>query len=756
MKGTFFSADFIKDKDENLRLLELNTDTAIVETQVQNLDFTSIIDHISSSNITDVEVIYKPVIHQRIVNKFSESLDSSDVSVTFNEYPEDKHTIYPITLADDSSKFILRIAYDESAIFDSTYAKERLNVFKLFYDDTDTTSRNYITQFYHSSSDATMDTLGRYINPETQIPDVAIKDTNELHNPIDFYKIGSSSMNDTDRWNAFVSEHEAPDKLIEQYHYHSSSISPQGEIQSYRSFYIVYGTDLAVTNLLSYKNKALFSLPTAEPYDTTSFSTTISNKIPDYHYYEFTTNALKIGGAGLLSTDKIQMADETHKALSDVLVGDSIKSFYVSGSPQVESEYDIMNWRHNGSSFPSGSYITSSEVIFKNTVDLKYNALIEYVVDGDTQYSGPSKQFLVFDSSSGETIFRHATELNHNYDYFYDYQGNLIDLDAVNYYITSDSNVQLVELDVEDTDTYIISGSTAFNQVVSHNNPCFVAGTKVTLSDGSSKNIEDISIGMIIQTFHHQTNTIQNKIVKNIMQKTVNKTVKYTFEDGKVLESTLDHPIYSVDNGTGYVSYDPKLTLEGYGLEVGQVQVGTNILLESGTTLSISNIEVKNETVKVYNIHDIQDNHNFFANQLLVHNRCFVAGTQISMEDGSTKNIEDVQVGEKVLTYNEQSGEQEAGVVGDLKQHEVTSVIRLTLDNENIIITTEEHPFFIEGKGWVKAGEIEVLDVCKKVDGSESLISTVEKLDETHMVYNLLSVSDNHNFYANGILVHNK
>jgi intein/homing endonuclease len=240
------------------------------------------------------------------------------------------------------------------------------------------------------------------------------------------------------------------------------------------------------------------------------------------------------------------------------------------------------------------------------------------------------------------------------------------------------------------------------------------------------------------------------------MQKTVNKTVKYTFEDGKVLESTLDHPIYSVDNGTGYVSYDPKLTLEGYGLEVGQVQVGTNILLESGTTLSISNIEVKNETVKVYNIHDIQDNHNFFANQLLVHNRCFVAGTQISMEDGSTKNIEDVQVGEKVLTYNEQSGEQEAGVVGDLKQHEVTSVIRLTLDNENIIITTEEHPFFIEGKGWVKAGEIEVLDVCKKVDGSESLISTVEKLDETHMVYNLLSVSDNHNFYANGILVHNK
>ena len=62
----------------------------------------------------------------------------------------------------------------------------------------------------------------------------------------------------------------------------------------------------------------------------------------------------------------------------------------------------------------------------------------------------------------------------------------------------------------------------------------------------------------------------------------------------------------------------------------------------------------------------------------------------------------------------------------------------------------------VNDKGWVKAGELQSLDVCKKVDGSESLISTVEVLDETHIVYNLLSVSENHNFFANEILVHNK
>lgn len=30
MKGTLFSADFIKDADANLRLLELNTDTGFI------------------------------------------------------------------------------------------------------------------------------------------------------------------------------------------------------------------------------------------------------------------------------------------------------------------------------------------------------------------------------------------------------------------------------------------------------------------------------------------------------------------------------------------------------------------------------------------------------------------------------------------------------------------------------------------------------------------------------------------------------
>ena len=750
MKGTFFSADFIKDSNENLRLLELNTDTSVIAEQIDNVNWQELIDTISGSAINQLNIIYKTVIHENLVNSLTNEVGSQLPDLVISQHAEDASTIYPTSIADNESEYTLRLAYDEAALFDSYYCANRLNSYKLFISSSNSGS-DYIAEHYYSSSTDFHNTLTYQIN-DGVIPDVALKDLNEASNPISFHKLGHSEQTNQERWEGFISESAGNLKLIEQYHYHSSSVDSSNTISSYRTFFIAHGDELDTINVLSYKNNALFDLPsniTSEVDDLLYV-----NKLKDYHYYEYTTNAFKIDGGGLLSTDKIQLADGGYSTLADIEVGDSIKSFFISGSPQVEDDYDTLNWNYSGSVFPSGSYVTSSNVVFKNTETLHYHGLVEYVVDGDSQFSGTSKQFLVFDSGSGLTGYKHVSELDPNVDYFYDFQGNLIDLDEVNYYITTDTNIQIVELDVEDTDTYIISGSTSFNNVVSHNNPCFVAGTEISLANSDVKNIEDIQVGDLILTYNHKSNEIENKEVQNIIHKNVDSTVKYTFDNDDTLECTLDHPLYSIEGQ--YVSYKPEQSKLQYGLEVGQTEVGTKILLQDGSSLEITSIEEKHGKVKVYNLHDVKDNHNFFANKFLVHNRCFVAGTKITLVDGDVKNIEDVVIGEEVLTHNEESGENEKGIVGELKSHEVDSVIRLTLDNENIIITTHEHPFFVNNKGWVKAGELQSLDVCKKVDGSESLISTVEVLDETHIVYNLLSVSENHNFFANEILVHNK
>ena len=139
------------------------------------------------NQITEVDVIYKPVIHQEIINNLSSSIHESDISISnFTFHAEDRNTIYPTSVEDSDTKFILRLAYDESAIFDSNYCKNRLNVYKLYLQSSE---NEYITQFYYSSSEDSYNTLTYDITP-SNIPDVAIKDISETFNPIDFHKIG--------------------------------------------------------------------------------------------------------------------------------------------------------------------------------------------------------------------------------------------------------------------------------------------------------------------------------------------------------------------------------------------------------------------------------------------------------------------------------------------------------------------------------------------------------------------------------------
>lgn len=754
MKGTLFSADFIKDTNGNLRLLELNTDTGILDTALPLVDTTPLISVLSNNNITKVTAIGKPSHHLNFINHISTSISENLPSVTeFTIVSEAENTIYPTSVEDEDDRFILRLAYDESAIFDSTYCKNNLNALKLFTTNSTPDTGSVVSFYLSSSQDGEYNFLEKTIN-DGNVPDIAVKNLEDPSVLVKFVKLGSEveGESSSDRWDFYVSNSYDDSTLVTQYHYDVNSIS-NGKVSSVRSLNIIYGDNLDLMNLATYKTHATFELPTSleGEYNPSVYV----NELKQKHYYEFATNFIKFEGNfhGIMSSHKVMTADGQYTPISDVQVGDSLASYYISGSPDTELNTELFDWSAEGKEFPSGSFLTSSLVITKKEQDLNYGALNELVVDGDSLYVSTKFSLLTYNSSSNEIAYTPAIHLNPDIHYLMDVSGSLIDIDSASVYITDDENITLTEVDVEDTDTYIISGSTSFNSVVAHNSPCFVAGTEITLESGDVKNIEDVVVGDSVLTYNHESNETEYKLVEQVISKNVDSTVKYVFENGKELEATLDHPLYS-SNGE-YVSFSPSLTKEKYGLSVGQIEVGTPILVEDGSSLIVSEITELNEPKRVYNLNSVKDNHNFYANTLLVHNRCFVAGTKITLSDGSIKNIEDVEVGESVMTYNEESKINEEGTVGDLKQHEVSSVIRLTLDNENIIVTTAEHPFYVEGN-WIKASELQPLDICLKVDGSESIISTVEVLDESHTVYNLLSVSDNHNFYANDILVHNK
>jgi len=774
MKGTLFSADFIEDKNGDLRLLEINTDTSV--TNLSQFDYTDFISLLQSNNITKLTVVHKPRIHQELVDHLHSAITAAASFITeFDEVKVNPNAIYPPTVEEIENHFILRLAYDEISIFDSEYAKGKLNLLSLFYEGGESGS---VVEFYHSSSIGQYDSIVRDEFNLSNVPDAVIKDITENHQMAEFYKVGSEVDGETnlDRWNNFINQSANQNNLIQKYHNNPNSLE-NDTVNSIRAFSIVYGSDLDLVHLAQFKQYATFSLPTGSIYDTTKYV----NELDAKHFFEFATNYIKYDGQseGLLNTHLIIKADETQEEAGNLLVGDELKSFYIGENSIIEDQFYTQNWNITGNTLPSGSYMTSSIVTYKNVKPLHNKTLIKLNVNGneDYLYVSPVKSFLVYDSDDDMIIWKTAIDINANTDYLIDYDASTAVVSSNEFFITNDDGFSLVELDVEDTDTYIIAGTTPINSFITHNAPCFVAGTLITLADGSLKKIEEIVAGDIVSTFDLESGTIVNNKVNNVFSKNVDSIVEYKLENGEVVKCTIDHPIYVVNKG--WASFNSALSNEMYSLEteVKSIEVGDVVKLFNGETKIVQIIE-HNGDVVVYNLQDIENNHNFFANNILVHNRfCFIAGTQITMADGTFKNIEDIVVGDEVITLNEESKLNEVKKVIDTKSPTHNDLVKYTLSNGVEVTSTFDHPFYVNKMELasyspnltneryelgVKVRKIEKGDCVYMIPKDNAIgmhavaVQTIEPQPLADTQTYIFTVEDNHNFYANGILTHNK
>jgi len=136
---------------------------------------------------------------------------------------------------------------------------------------------------------------------------------------------------------------------------------------------------------------------------------------------------------------------------------------------------------------------------------------------------------------------------------------------------------------------------------------------------------------------------------------------------------------------------------------------------------------------------------------------CFVAGTQVTLADGTTKAIETVVVGDTVRAYDEATGTVKSGTVSTLFVHpETHDFITLRIGTRSII-TTPEHPFFVDGR-WVKAGQLvagDTLSLLEEGTLRPLRLDTVTRYSGTETTYNL-NVEPYRTYFVDGILVHNK
>lgn len=129
---------------------------------------------------------------------------------------------------------------------------------------------------------------------------------------------------------------------------------------------------------------------------------------------------------------------------------------------------------------------------------------------------------------------------------------------------------------------------------------------------------------------------------------------------------------------------------------------------------------------------------------------CLLAGTRITLADGSSKPAEDISVGDLLLSYDQNSKTMKPARV--VSTHAPFETDHYYIINGKIRMTGG-HPVLTEGK-WLEADQLRIGDALTDAKGKEELVFSIEEVNDSAPTYNFQVSSGT--YVAEGIVVHNK
>ncbi len=147
---------------------------------------------------------------------------------------------------------------------------------------------------------------------------------------------------------------------------------------------------------------------------------------------------------------------------------------------------------------------------------------------------------------------------------------------------------------------------------------CFIAGTKVSMADGTFKNIEYVKVGDKIKG-HKEDNTVIKLDPTSLGDRKL-----YSFNDNKHYFFTSEHPFMTEE---GWKSIKPEKTKERDGVELyeqlkGELKVGDKLVTDNGLVeiINIDSKEMNSPEMSLYNFNVSNDN-SYIADGYIVHNK---------------------------------------------------------------------------------------------------------------------------------------
>ena len=132
-------------------------------------------------------------------------------------------------------------------------------------------------------------------------------------------------------------------------------------------------------------------------------------------------------------------------------------------------------------------------------------------------------------------------------------------------------------------------------------------------------------------------------------------------------------------------------------------------------------------------------------------------GDTLVHTDEGLKPISEIAVGDQVLAYAEWLDEKRYEAVDAVITNEKDyTLYRISLNNGELIESTDGHPLFVEGQGWRDAKDLNKGDRLYLQDKGSVKITAIDVQHRFDRVFNL-SVANAHTFFVGeeGVLVHN-
>jgi hypothetical protein len=171
-------------------------------------------------------------------------------------------------------------------------------------------------------------------------------------------------------------------------------------------------------------------------------------------------------------------------------------------------------------------------------------------------------------------------------------------------------------------------GSTEVDQGSAHS--CFIAGTMVSMADGTDMKIEDVIPGDVVKGKDGNNKVIQ------LDHTVLGHRKLYAFNGNASYFVTAEHPFWTTD---GWKAINPEATKEEsvdlYNELTGALEVGHKIQTLDGIVRikSIEEKEVNTPDLPLYNFH-VENDHSYFADRYCVHNKFTFVCTSMYQKTG--------------------------------------------------------------------------------------------------------------------------